>query len=141
MNCSSRGYPPECDCAHRAAPETEVVRSAADGSEPTTETHAPSADAADNPEEEANLEEALEIVKRVAEETDPSEWEEDESSGHKSNYSIWEIIRKQPRPVITEEHARIGAARFHEAVARQRLWDESDIRVPTRKDHNSYDDG
>ena len=106
-----------------------------------TETHAPSADAADNPEEEANLEEALEIVKRVAEETDPSEWEEDESSGHKSNYSIWEIIRKQPRPVITEEHARIGAARFHEAVARQRLWDESDIRVPTRKDHNSYDDG
>ena len=136
-----RGYPPECDCAHRAASETEVARSAADGSEPTTETHAPSADAPDNPEEQENIKEALEIVKRISEETDPSEWEEDESSGHKSNYSIWEIIRKQPRPVITEEHARIGAARFHEAVERQMRWAESNVKIPTQKDHDNYDDG
>ena len=93
------------------------------------------------PEEQANLEEALKIVKQAVENADPSEYEEEESSGHKPDYSMWEMIRKQPRPVITEEHARIGAAKFHEAMERQRLWEESDVRIPTRKDLDNYDDG
>ena len=138
----SRGYPPECDCAHRAASETEAVRSTAASSEPTTETHEPSADAADNPEEETNIEEILAIIRRAAEETDPSEWEEeDASSPHKPDYSMWDYIKSLPQPEITEEQARIGAARFHEAVERQRRWRESNVKIPTQKDNDNYDDG
>ncbi len=31
-------------------------------------------------------------------------------SGHKTDYSMWDIIDAQPPPVITREQARIGAA-------------------------------
>ena len=95
----------------------------------------------DSDEEEANLQEILDIIKRAAEETDPSEWEDENPSGHKSNTTMWDIIESQPEPVITEEHARIGAALFHEAVERQRAWRESDVKIPERKDHDHYDDG
>ena len=137
----SRGYPPECDCAHRAASETEVVRSAATSSEPTTESVEPTADRAEDSEEEANIELILEKIRRIAEETDPSEYEEDESSDHKPNYSMWDYIDSLPEPELTEEQARIGAARFHEAVERQRRWRESGAEIPRRSDRNTYEDG
>ena len=54
---------------------------------------------------------------------------------------MWETIRKQPEPVISEEHARIGAALFHEAVEKQRLWRESNVKIPVRKDNTNYDYG
>ena len=137
-----RGYPPECDCAHRAASETEVVRPAAASLEQITDNPEPSADAADNPEEEENIEEILAIIRRAAEETDPSEWEEEEaSSSHKPDYSMWDYIESLPQPEITKEQARIGAARFHEAVEIQRRWRESNVKIPTQKDHVNYDDG
>ena len=105
----SRGYPPECDCAHRAASETEVVRSAADTGEQTTDSPEPSADAADNPEEQENIEEILAIIRRAAEETDPSEWEEEEaSSPHKPDYSMWGLHRK---PAPTGNHRRTSPNR------------------------------
>ena len=135
----SRGYPPECDCAHRAASDND--RTVARDTAPTTETHESSADAADNPEEETNIEEILAKLDRIIEETDPSEFDEDDDSDHKPDYSMWEIIRNQPEPVITEEQARIGAAQFHEAVERQMRWAESNVKIPTQKDHNNYDDG
>ncbi len=115
--------------------------------------HEPGSGESDNPEnpintenpasdeEEANLQEILDIIKRAAEEADPSEWEDENPSGHKPDYSMWDIIESQPEPVITEEHARIGAALFHEAVERQRAWRESDVKIPARKDHDHYDDG
>ena len=138
----SRGYPPECDCAHRAASETEVVRPAAASLEQTTDNPEPSADdSARSEEEEAQIQEVMDKIRRIAEEADPSEFEEDESDGRKLDYSMWEIIDNLPEPVITEEQARIGAAQFHEAVERQMRWAESDVKIPTRKDHHNYDDG
>ena len=134
-----RGYPPECDCAHRAASDNDqtVARDTA----PTTETHDSTANKAHNPEEETNIEEILAKLDRIIEETDPSEFDDDDDSDHKPDYSMWEIIRNQPEPVITEEQARIGAAQFHEAVERQMRWAESNVKIPTRKDHHNYDDG
>ncbi len=93
------------------------------------------------PEEEARIQEVLDRIKKIAEEADPSEYEEEESSDRRIDYSMWDIIDSQPQPVITEEHARIGAALFREAMQKQRLWEESNIKIPTRKDHDNYDDG
>ncbi len=138
-----RGYPCECSAHTRPATAqaaTEDSRADSADSAPMTEDLQPASDHSDNAEEDGNIEEVLAIVKQAIEDTDPSEYEE-EKSDHKPDYSMWEIIRKKPRPVITEEHARIGAALFHEAMERQRLWEESDVKIPTRKDHNSYDDG
>ena len=141
----ARGYDNDYTFATEADPaasETEVVRSAADTGEQTTDSPEPAADAADNPEEQENIEEILAIIRRAAEETDPSEWEEEEaSSPHKPDYSMWDYIESLPQPKITEEQARIGAAQFHEAVERQRRWRESNVKVPTRKDFSHYEDG
>ena len=116
-----------------AVPAATEVRPepTADNSELTTN---------DSEEEQQNIKEVLEIIKKAAEEADPSEWEEEESD-RRIDYSMWETIRKQPRPVITEEQARIGAARVHEAIEKWRAWDESNVKIPAQKDYNSYDDG
>ena len=82
----------------------------------------------------------LEIIKKVAEEADPSEWDEEESD-RRIDYSMWETIRKQPRPVITEEQARIGAAKVYEAIEKWRAWEESNVKIPIRNDNHNYDDG
>ncbi len=139
-----RGYPCECSIQTRpataqAAPEDSPT--AADDSAPMTEDLEPASDDGYTPEEQANLEEALKIVKQAIEDTDPSEYEADKSPGHKPDYSMWDYIDSLPKPKITEEQARIGAAKFHEAIERQRLWAESDVRIPTRKDLDNYDDG
>ena len=97
----------------------------------------------ENPDsdEEAQIQEVLDRINRIVEEADPSEYEEDESSDRRIDYSMWEIIDSLPEPEITEEHARIGAALFHEAVEKQRIWRESDVKIPSRKDYDDYDDG
>ena len=81
------------------------------------------------------------MAKEIVANLDPSELEEEPPSPHKPNYTMWEIIRKQPKPAITEEQARIGAARFHERIQRQIRWRESGVKTPARKDHDNYDDG
>ena len=138
-----RGYPCECSVETRpktaqAAPEDSR---AADDSAPMTEDLEPASDA-DSAEEEAKLERILAKIDRVIEETDPSEFDDDNNnSGHKPDYSMWDYIESLPKPEISEEHARIGAAKFHEAVERQMRWRDSDVKIPTRKDLDNYDDG
>ena len=116
---------------HSATEPTEQVAEDADATSASAYT----------PEEEAKIQEVLEKIKKIAEEADPSEYEEEETPGRKIDYSMWEEIRKQPEPVISEEHARIGAALFHEAVEKQRLWRESNVKIPVRKDTTNYDYG
>ena len=84
----------------------------------------------------------LAIVKRVVESLGPIEEEEDES-GHIPDYSMWDMIEYPPLSEISDEHAEIGAALFHEAVERDRLWKKANAKnpMPTRKDHDNYDDG
>ncbi|MXY22134.1 MAG: hypothetical protein F4Y49_12480 [Dehalococcoidia bacterium] len=81
------------------------------------------------------------IAKEIAENLDPSELEEEPPTTYKPSYAMWDIINKQPRPVITEEHARIGSARFNARIEQQIAWRESGVKIPTRKDRNEYDDG
>ncbi len=92
------------------------------------------------PEEQAQIQEVLDRIDRLVEEADPSEYEEEESSDRKIDYSMWDIIDSLPEPEITEEHARIGAALFYEAVEKQRIWRESGVKIPARKDYDNYDD-
>ena len=81
------------------------------------------------------------IAKEIAENLDPSELEEEPPTPYKPSYAMWDIINKQPRPVITEEHARIGSARFNARIEQQIAWRESGVKIPTRKDYDNYDDG
>ena len=92
------------------------------------------------PEEQAQIQEVLDRIDRIVEEADPSDYEEEESSDRRIDYSMWDIIDSLPEPEITEEHARIGAALFYEAVEKQRLWRESGVKIPSRKDYDNYDD-
>ena len=118
-----------------AGPATPEVRP-----EPATEDACTESNDAYTPEEQAQIQEVLDRINKIAEEADPSEYEE-KSSDRKIDYSMWDIIDSLPEPEITEEHARIGAALFHEAVEKQRIWRESSVKIPTRKDHDNYDDG
>ena len=142
-----RGYP--CECARHVSAQTETAATPAKSVLVETGSgikEAGQPDAADSDpapydqEEQDNIKEVLEIIKKAAEEADPSEWEEEESD-RQIDYSMWETIRKQPRPVMTEEQARTGAAKVYEAIERWRAWDESNVNIPTRKDHQNYDDG
>ncbi len=92
-------------------------------------------------DEEAEPIDYVAMAKEIVASLDPAEFEEEPPSDRKPDYSMWDIIDRQPQPVITEEHARIGAALFREAIQRQRLWEESNVKIPTRKDHDNYDDG
>ena len=83
----------------------------------------------------------LAIVKRVVESLGPAEEEEEDDSGHKPDYSMWDMIEYPPLSEISDEHAEIGAALFHEAVERNRLWKQANAKTTTRKDHDNYDDG
>ena len=121
--------PVETGTQQAAGPTTPEVRP-----EPATED-------AYTPEEQAQIQEVLDRINKIVEEADPSEYEEEESSDRRIDYSMWDIIDSLPEPEITEEHARIGAALFHEAVEKQRIWRESGVKIPTRKDHDNYDDG
>ena len=81
------------------------------------------------------------MAKEIVANLDPSEFEEEPPSTHKPDYSMWDIIRKQPRPVITEEHQRIAMARFNERMERWRQWRESDVKIPDPPEGlTNYDD-
>ena len=95
----------------------------------------------ENPDSDEEPIDYVAMAKEIVASLDPSEFEEEPPSDHKPDYSMWDIIDSLPQPEITEEHARIGAALFREAIQRQRLWEESDIKIPTRKDYDNYDDG
>ena len=134
-----RGFDYECDHAASAiVPANAGTQQAAPG--PAATEVRPEPKTNDSEEERQNIEEVLEIIKKAAEEADPSEWEEEESD-RRIDYSMWETIRKQPRSVITEEQARVGAAKVHEAIEKWRAWDESNVKIPAQKDYDNYDDG
>ena len=92
-------------------------------------------------DEKAEPRDLVAIAKEIAENLDPSELEEEPPTPYKPSYAMWDIINKQPRPVITEEHARIGAARFNARIEQQIAWREAGVKIPTRKDRDEYDDG
>ena len=56
---------------------------------------------------------------------------------------MWDMIEEPLLSEISDEHAEIGAALFHEAVERSRAWKEANAENPdpTKKDHPNYDDG
>ena len=123
----------------RPEPDTTVIPAKAgihshDQPEPDTDTEHPDSD------EEAERIDYVAMAKEIVASLDPADFEEEPPSDHKPDYSMWDIIDRQPQPVITEEHARIGAALFREAIQKQRLWEESNVKIPTRKDHDNYDD-
>ena len=93
-----------------------------------------------NPDSDQEPIDYVAMAKEIVANLDPAEFEDEPPSNHKPDYSMWDIIDRQPQPVITEEHARIGASLFREAIQRQRLWEESNVKLPTRKDHDNYDD-
>ena len=94
-----------------------------------------------NPDSDEEPVDLVAIAKEIAENLDPSELEEEPPTTYKPSYAMWDIINKQPRPVITEEHARIGSARFNARIEQQIAWRESNVKIPTRKDYDNYDDG
>ena len=94
-----------------------------------------------NPDSEEEPVDYVAMAKEIVAGLDPADFEEEPPSNHKPDYSMWDIIESQPQPVITEEHARIGAALFREQIQKQRLWEESNVKIPTRKDYDNYDDG
>ncbi len=83
----------------------------------------------------------LAIVRRVVESLGP--YEEEEYDGPEPDLSMWDEIEYPPLSEISDEHAEIGAALFHEAVERSRAWKKANAEnpLPTRKDHDNYDDG
>ena len=133
-----RGF--DYECAHATSTVVPAKAGTQKASGPAASEVRPEPTTNDSEEEQQNIKEVLEIIKKAAEEADPSEWEE-EKSDRQIDYSMWETIRKQPRPVITEEQARVGAAKVHEAIEKWRAWDESNVKIPAQKDYNNYDDG
>ena len=85
----------------------------------------------------------LAIVKSVVESLGPYEEEEEKDLGYKPDYSMWDMIEYPPLSEISDEHAEIGAALFHEAVERSKAWRRANPRNPdpTKNDHPNDDDG
>ena len=87
----------------------------------------------------------LAIVKRVVESLDPADYEEEEEKdlGYKPDLSMWDAIEYPPLSEISDEHAEIGAALFHEAVERSKAWKRANAKNQdsTKNDHPNYDDG
>ena len=131
---------------HRIAAARELIRRGFDHDNarpaPVTEDQELKTNDSELKTEDEERVDYLAIVKRAIEEVGPQEEdEEDDDTGHKPDYSMWDYIDSLPQPEISEEHARIGAAKFHEAMERQRLWEESDIKLPDKKDYPKFDDG
>ena len=130
---------------HRIAAALELLRRGIDceTSPAAPEPRPEHAGVTENPQPNTEDEPAdcLAIVKRVVESMPPSEDEEEAPAARKTDLSMWDTILAQPEPEISDEHARIGAALFHEAVERDRLWKRANDVSPTRKEHDNYDDG
>ena len=54
---------------------------------------------------------------------------------------MWDEIEYPSLSEISDEHAEIGAALFHEAIERDRAWKKANGIAPRREDHDNYDDG
>ncbi len=143
-----RGF--DYDCAHAAPTVVPAKAGTQQAPGPTTPEVRPETDSTENTQlitdnSELKIDEEpvdlVAIAKEIAENLDPSELEEEPPTTYKPSYAMWDIINKQPRPVITEEHARIGSARFNARIEQQIAWRESGVKIPTRKDRNEYDDG
>ena len=94
-----------------------------------------------NPDSDEEPTDYLAIVKRVVESLGPIKEEEEEDTGYTPDYSMWDEIEYPPLEEISDEHAQIGAALFHEAIERDRLWKKANAKNPSRKDYHNYDDG
>ena len=131
-----RGFDYECDHAQQsAAPEVRPEpASVSEDAEPTTNN----SELITNDSEPTDY---LAIVKRVVESLGPVEEYEEEDPRYTPDYSMWDMIEYPPLSEISDEHAEIGAALFHEAVERDRAWKKANAKTPTRKDHDNYDDG
>ena len=132
---------------HRIAAARELIKRGFDETvtpapkaEPTTETPELITDNSKLKIDEEPVD-YLAIVKRVVESLGPYEEEEKKDLGYKPDYSMWDMIEYPPLSEISDEHAQIGAALFHEALERDRLWKQANGITPTRKDHDNYDDG
>ena len=136
---------------HRIAAARELIKRGFDEThtyvtpdprpESTDESAEPTTENCELNTEDSEPVDYLAIVKRVVEEVGPQEEDlEEDDSGHKPDTSMWDYIHSLPQPEITEEHARIGAARFHAAIERQKLWKQSNIKIPPKPDFNNYDD-
>ena len=143
-----RGF--DYDCAHAAPTVVPAKAGTQQAPGPTTPEVRPETDSTENTQlitdnSELKIDEEpvdlVAIAKEIAENLDPSELKEEPPTTYKPSYAMWDIINKQPRPVITEEHARIGSARFNARIEQQIAWRESGVKTPTRKDRNEYDDG
>ena len=126
-----RGFDETYTCA---APDNTVTP--ASEAEPTT----------DNCElntEDSEPVDYLAIVKSVVESLGPYEEEEEKDLGYKPDLSMWDEIEYPPLSEISDEHAEIGAALFHEAVERSKAWRRANPRNqdPTKNDHPNDDDG
>ena len=124
---------PETDSTVIPASSTVVpAKAGTHASEPTT-----------NESETEEPVDYLAIVKRVVESLGPYEEEEKDPTGHKPDYSMWDMIEYPPLSEISDEHAEIGAALFHEALERDRLWKQANANnpMPTKEDHPTHDDG
>ena len=145
-----RGFDYECDHATpTVVPAKAGTQQAAGHATPedypdAAEQEAGESDNPEHPENPDSDEEPVDLVamaKEIVANLDPADFEEEPPSNHKPDTTMWDIIRKQPRPVITEEHTRIAVARFNERMERQRLWRESNVKIPDKKDYSNYDDG
>ena len=138
-----RGY--DYECVHDTAasvPAPIEFDAGAESGQPTTENPEAKTDDRELKTDEEEPVDYLAIVKRVVESLGPVE-EEEEDPGYTPDLSMWDEILNQPEPYISDEHAEIGAALFHEAVERDRLWKKANAKnpTPTRNDHSTYDDG
>ena len=141
-----RGFDYECDHATSTVVPAKAGTQQAHGHvvpethlEPTTESPELITDTSELKIDEEPVD-YLAIVKRVVESLGPVE-EEEEDPGYTPDYSMWDEIEYPPLSEISDEHAEIGAALFHEAIERDRLWKKANGITPTRKDHDNYDDG
>ena len=127
-----RGF--DYECAH--AQTSDDTQSASEARPHASELETGESDNPEHPihpENPASDEEPVDLVamaKEIVANLDPSEFEDEPPTDRKPNTTMWDIIEAQPRPVITEEHARIGAAKFHEQMERWRAWRDSDVKIP-----------
>ena len=142
----ARAYDRDYDYTQTTMAEVRLAShpEAAEAADVTPDATVIPAKAGIHPENPASDEEPVDYVamaKEIVANLDPSEFEEEPPSTRKPDTSMWDIIMEQPMPVITEEHQRIALARLDEKLERRRLWKESAVKIPTRKDHDNYDDG
>ena len=132
---------------HRIAAARELIKRGFDHDSarpaPVAEDQEPTDDDSEYVDDrisEENWNEIMKILKHYSDKVTPEERAAHEAEMRGVDLSMWETIRKQPKPRMTKEHARIGAAKFREAMERQRLWEESDVQLPDPKDYPKYDD-